>query len=59
MTRRRIAIAAFFAALIALGAGLAARRADGPAPVPLAAATTTAAGGPRVGATAPGRVEPV
>jgi HlyD family secretion protein len=57
MTRRRIAIAAFFAVLVALGAGLAVRRADGPAPVPPAGAT--AAGGPRVVATAPGRVEPV
>jgi HlyD family secretion protein len=59
MTRRRIALAALLAALLAVAVGLATRQTGGPPPV--AAPATAAAGkgtGPRVVVTAPGRVEP-
>jgi HlyD family secretion protein len=56
MTRRRIALAALFLALLALGGGLLARRGEAPVASPAGAG---APAGPRIAASAPGRVEPV
>lgn len=56
MNRRRIALALTIAGLLALGGGLLARRGETPAAGPVAAAAPQ---GPRVVASAPGRVEPV
>jgi multidrug efflux pump subunit AcrA (membrane-fusion protein) len=56
MTRRHIALVALVATLLAIAAVFALDRDEAPRPLPAAAQP---AAGPRVAATAPGRVEPV
>jgi ABC exporter DevB family membrane fusion protein len=56
MTRRRLALTALFAVLLAVAVGLIARQSAAPPPAP--ATETGKPGASRVVATAPGRVEP-